>query len=153
MTLLMSSTAARLRVTLAASWWAALVGSVINVAVLTATWHWAYGLSGSMQALLSVQAGPWLWWAFVGGALVGAYVAMTLAAGQVGPTAVVALAYLVVSYRMWLLLREPYVLMPGTPLDLYLVGWPLLLGLAALAGRLEGHFRSRSAGRGAFGRV
>ena len=150
----MASTAGRLRDTLAASWRAALVGGVTYVAVLTATCHWAYGLSaGTAQILLSVQVGPWLWWAIVGGAAVGAYVGATLAAGRVGPTAVVAFAYLVVSYRMWLLLQEPNVLLPGTPLDLYLVGWPLLFGLAALAGRLEGRFRSRSAGSGAWGRI
>jgi len=80
-------------------------------------------------------------------------VGVTLAAGRVGPTAVVAFAYLVVSYRMWLLLHEPHVLLPGTLLDLYPVGWPLLLGLAALAGRLEGRFRCRSAGSGARGRI
>ena len=150
----MASTARLLRDTLAVSWRAALVGGVTYVALLTATCHWAYGLSaGTAQMLLSVQVGPWLWWAIVGGAAVGANVGATLAAGRVGPTAVVAFAYLVVSYRMWLLVQEPHVLLPGTPLDLYLVGWPLLFGLAALAGRLEGRFRSRSAGSGAWGRI
>jgi len=65
----MASTAGRLRVTLAASWRAALVGGVTYVAVLTATWHWAYGLSsGTAGMLLSVHVGPWLWWALLGGA-------------------------------------------------------------------------------------
>ena len=150
----MASTAGRLRDTLPASWRAALVGGVTYVAVLTATWHWAYGLSAeTARMLLSVQVGPWLWWAIVGGAAVGAYVGATLTTGRVGPTALVACAYLLVSYRMWLVLREPHVLLPGTPLDLYLVGWPVLLGLAALADRLEGRVRSRSAGSGAWGRI
>lgn len=139
----MSTAGGRLRATVGDPRWAALAGSLGYLALLAATWHWAYGLSGLGRMLVSAQVGPWLWWAALGGATVGGVAAAFAADRLVSPATVVALTYGLVVYRMWQLLRRPEVLLPGTPLDLYLVGWPVVLGLAVAAGRLERRVRER----------
>jgi len=43
---------------------------------------------------------------------------------------------------MWNALQGPAPLLPGTPYDLYLIGWPLLLVAAVTVGYLEHRVRS-----------
>lgn len=127
---------------------AALGGGLGYVLVLLASMHWAYGtLPGELlAALFNVQVGPWIWWAITGGAVVGAVLAVALVRhGLLSPLVSVAVVYVVMLYEMWKALQGPHKLLPGTPLDLYLIGWPLLLGLTLALGRVERVVRSRSA--------
>lgn len=122
--------------------WAAIGGSFGYVFVVLITAVWAYGPADVSAGLVSSQIGPWLWWALLGGAVVGAVLAVTFARyGLVSPLLSVTLVYGVAMYRMWQALRSPNPLLPGTPLDLYLVGWPLLLALALGCGLIERRVR------------
>jgi hypothetical protein len=38
---------------------------------------------------------------------------------------------------MWQAMQAPVAMLPGTPYDFYLVGWPVVLALAALVGFAE----------------
>lgn len=129
--------------------WAALLGSLGYVLVLLASASWAYGPADVAAALVSAQVGPWLWWALLGGAVVGGALAATVVRhGLVAPLLGVAVVYVATLYRMWQVLRSPNPPLPGTPLDLYLVGWPLLLALALALGVLERQVRAlRQSGR------
>ena len=122
---------------------AALVGSVGYVLVLLLPAGVAYGLSDVAWALVSIQVGPWLWWAILRGAVLGAVLAVTVVRyGLVSPLLSVAVVYVATMYRMWQALQSPNPLLPGTPLDLYLLSWPLLLGLALTIGLAERRVRA-----------
>lgn len=122
--------------------WTAIGGSLGYVLVLLITAAWAYGPADLAAGLTSIQIGPWLWWALLGGAVVGAVLAVTFVYYRlVFPLFSVALVYVVATYQMWQALQSPYPLLPGTPLDLYLVGWPLLLALALVSGLIERRIR------------
>lgn len=122
---------------------AAIGGSLGYVLVVLITAVWAYGPADLAAGLVSVQIGPWLWWALLGGAVVGAVLAVTVARyGLVSPLLSVTLVYGVAMYRMWQALQSPNPLLPGTPLDLYLVGWPLLLVVAIGSGLVERRVRT-----------
>jgi len=103
----------------------------------------AYGSPNLLAGLFTAQVGPWLVYAAVGAALVGATLAVSLDAYRlVGPTAVVAVLFGFALYRLWRLLESPVVAMVGDPFQLYLGGWPAVLALAAGAGALERYARS-----------
>lgn len=122
--------------------WTAIGGSLGYVLILLITAASAYGVADLLAALVSIQIGPWLWWAFLGGAVVGAVLAVTFVNYRlVYPLISVTLVYTVAMYQMWQALQSPYPLLPGTPLDLYLVGWPLLLALALATGIIERRIR------------
>jgi len=118
---------------------AAAGGSLLYVLVLLVSWAWTYGgLAGLFGALFSVQVGPWLIYAFGGGALLGALLAVTVVRYRlVTPTVVVAVLFAVAMYRMWQAMQGPYTLLPGTPYDIYLVAWPVVLGIAITVGFVE----------------
>lgn len=124
---------------------AAIAGAVVNPGVLLATWTAAIGTPAETWRLLfDAQVGPWLWWSIAGGAVVGAVVAVALVRdGLVAPLLGVALTYGFAVYETWELLRAPEPVLPGTPLDLYLVGWPLVLVLAVVLGAGERRVRTR----------
>jgi len=123
------------------------------LAVLLGPFWLGYGpftsLSGLGDALTSAQVGPWLWWGFAGAAVVGA-----VAGGAVGrdrlvaPAVVAAAVYAGAIYRTWVALQDPAPLLPGTPYDLALVGWPVTLALAVAAGAVERYARRAIAGSG-----
>ena len=127
---------------------AAIAGGLGYLMVLLGSWYWAYGsLIGLRNLLLEAHVGPWLWWAFLGGALVGGVLAVLLVQyNLLSPIIVVAAVYGVATYLMLTIVQPPYLMLtlqalelplPGTPYDLYLVGWPLLLGAAVAIGYLE----------------
>lgn len=125
---------------------AAIAGGLGYILVLVASAHWAYSnaLTELWAALLSVQVGPFLWWGFLGGALVGAVLAVTIVQyGFLSPLLSVVLVYGVAMYQMWQALQAPYPLLPGTPLDIFFIGWPLLLGLALGSGLIERRVRAK----------
>ena len=123
---------------------AALGGALGYLLVLLGTWQWAYGSVAELGGLLlSVQVGPWLWWAGLGGTSLGAMLAVSFVRYDLlSPLAVVAVVYAVATYLMWNALQGPAPLLPGTPYDLYLIGWPLLLVAAVTVGYLEHRVRS-----------
>lgn len=118
---------------------AALGGALGYLLILLGTWQWASGSVTELGGLLlSVQVGPWLWWAGLGGASVGAVLAASFVRYDLlSPIAVVTAVYGVATYLMWNALQGPAPLLPGTPYDLYLIGWPLLLGVAVAVGYVE----------------
>jgi hypothetical protein len=92
---------------------------------------------------VSIQVGPRLWWAILGGAVLEAVLAVTVVRYRlVSPLLSVAVVYGVTMYQMWQALQSPYPLLPGTPLDFYLLSWPLLLGLALATGLVERRIRA-----------
>lgn len=126
----------------------AVVGGLGYALLLLATLLWAYSPSGVTGALTSAQIGPFLWWALLGGAVVGVAVAVAVRQyGLVSPLLGVLVVYGVTVFLMWRTLRSPNPLMPGTPLDVYLVGWPLLLVLVVGSGVVERRLRERSDAR------
>ncbi|WP_168654580.1 hypothetical protein [Halorubrum sp. PV6] len=125
---------------------AALVGSLGYVLVLLSTAGLAYGLTNLLAGLVSIQIGPWLWWSILGGAVVGALLAIAFAQyGSVTPLLSVVVIYGMAMYQMWQVLQAPEPLLPGTPLDLYLIGWPLLFLLALGSGLIERRVRTANA--------
>lgn len=124
---------------------AATAGALGYVLALVAAWGWLHGdLTELADALFTVQVGPWLVYALIGGALVGAAVAVGAARyGLVAPALVVALLFAVATYRTWQALQGPPVALPGTPYDLLLVGWPAVLALIAAVGAIERLVRAR----------
>jgi hypothetical protein len=123
----------------------AALGSALGyLLVLLGSWYWVYRSVVNLgRLLLSVQVGPWLWWAGLGGASVGAVLAVSFVRYDLlSPLAVVAAVYAVMTYRMWKVLQAPAPMLPGTPYDLYLIGWPLLLGAAVAVGYVEHRVRS-----------
>jgi hypothetical protein len=124
--------------------WGGVVGGLGYVLVLLLSLTWAYGLVNVLDALVSIQIGPWLWWAFLGGAILGGLLGMSYTTyNLVSPLLTVVVVYGVAMYQMWLALRSPYPLLPGTPLDIYLISWPLLLLLAVGSGFVEHRLRDR----------
>lgn len=123
---------------------AALGGALGYLLVLLGSWYWAYGSVVELGGLLfSVQVGPWLWWAGLGGASIGAVLAISFVRYDLlSPLVVVAAVYGVMTYLMWKVLQAPEPMLPGTPYDLYLIGWPPLLGVAVVVGYLEHRVRS-----------
>lgn len=120
-----------------------LVGSLGYVLALLITAGLAYGLGDFMAMLVSIQVGPFLWWAILGGIVVGAMLAIAFARYRVvTPLVIVVVVYVVMTYQMWQVLTAPEPPLPGTPLDLYLVGWPLLLLLALGSGLIERRVRA-----------
>lgn len=115
------------------------MGSLLYVLVLLVSWAWAYdGLAGLFSALFTVQVGPWIVYAFGGGALLGALLAVSIVRYRlVTPTATVAVLFGAAMYRTWQAMQSPSVLLPGTPYDIYLVGWPVVLGAAITVGFVE----------------
>lgn len=124
---------------------AAVVGSLGYVLVLLVSWYWVHGeFDGLFGALFTVQVGPWLAYAFGGGALVGAVLAVGVVRYRlVAPIVVVVVLYGVAMYEMWQAMEGPSMLLPGTPYDLFLVGWPVVLGLAVAGGFVERLVRGR----------
>ena len=129
---------------------AAIAGGLVHPAVLLATWTWGMGTpSETWRLLFSAQVGPWLWWSIVGGAVVGAVVSVALVRdGLVAPLLGVGLLYGVAVYETWQLLRAPEPVLPGTPLDIYLVGWPLVLALVVGLALGERRLRTSQAENG-----
>jgi hypothetical protein len=123
---------------------AALSGALGYLLLLLASWQWAYGWGTELGGLLlSAQVGPWLWWMILGGASIGAVLAVSFARYDLlSPLVVVAAVYAVATYFMWNALQTPAPLLPGTPYDLYFLGWPLLLGVAVAVGYVEHRVRS-----------
>lgn len=126
---------------------AAIAGGLVHPAVLLASWTWGRGTpSETWRLLFSVQVGPWLWWSIVGGAVVGTVVAVALVRdGLVAPLLGVGLLYGIAVYETWQLLHAPEPVLPGTPLDLSLVGWPLVLALVVGLALGERRLRTRRA--------
>lgn len=130
---------------------AALLGGVCYVLVVLATPPvMGFGVRGGLASLLGAlfdpQVGPLLWWGLLGGAIVGAVVAVAAVRYRlVTPALSVAVAYAVSVYQMWRALQTPAPLLPGTPYDIYVVGWPVLLLLAVGVGAIE--LRVRTARR------
>lgn len=126
---------------------AALVGGVVYaLMLLAAPLVLDFGNEASVDsfigALASRHVKPWLWWTLLGGALVGAVLAITYCQYDlVAPTLSVARVHLVLMLQIWQLLRAPHPLLPGTPYDSYYIGWPVLLGLALIAGVIEQRVR------------
>lgn len=118
---------------------AGAVGGLVYALVLLASWYWVHGgLADLVGAAFTLQVGPWLAYAFGGGALVGAVLAVGVVRHRlVAPVVVAAGLYGVAMYRMQQAMQEPSVLLPGTPYDVFLVGWPVVLGLAAAGGVVE----------------
>lgn len=99
---------------------------------------------GSVGAFFSVQVGPWLWWGYLGGALAGAVLAVSdVRYRLVSPTLAVVVVYAVATYETVQLVDGPYVPLPGTPYDLFLIGWPVVLLGAGVAGVVERRIRCR----------
>jgi hypothetical protein len=123
---------------------AALGGALGYLLLLLLSWQWAYGWGAELGGLLlSAQVGPWLWWMILGGAFVGAVVTVSFVRYDLRfPTVVVAAVYAVATYFMWNALQASAPLLPGTPYDLYFLGWPLLLGAAVAVGYVEHRVRS-----------
>jgi hypothetical protein len=125
---------------------AGLVGSLGYVLALLITAGLVYGLADLMAMLVSVQVGPFLWWAILGGSVVGAMIAIALTRyGLVTPLVSVVVVFAVTMYQMWQVLQAPEPALPGTPLDLYLIGWPLLLLTALGSGLIERRVRASNA--------
>jgi cation transport ATPase len=125
----------------------AATGGVLYVSLLLTTWFLVYGgFDGLAAALFTVQVGPWLVYAFGGAFVVGAVVAVSAVRYRLAtPSLVVFTAFAVAVYRMWVLLRQSVTLLPGTPFDIYLVGWPVVLGLAVGSGLVERRVRGPAA--------
>jgi len=105
---------------------------------------WSYGVANVLDALASSQIGPFLWWALLGGVVVGIGLAVTVVRyGLVSPLLSVGIVYGVAMYLMWQTLRSSNPLQPGTPLDIYLISWPLLLVIALSGGLVERRLRNR----------
>lgn len=127
-----------------------MVGGLVHPAVLLATWTWlATSPAETWRLQFSAQVGPWLWWSIAGGAVVGTVWAVALVReGLVAPLLGVALTYGVAVHETLKLLGAPEPVLPGTPLDLYLVGWPLVVVLAVALAVAERRLRVRNAGSG-----
>jgi len=121
----------------------AVVGGLLYILILLGLWFLIYGgIRGLAGALFTSQVGPWIIYAFGGGTVVGAVLAVGIARYRlVAPTLVVFVAFSVSMYEMWQLLQQPYTLLPGTPYDIYLVGWPVVLCLAVVGGIIEKRVR------------
>jgi hypothetical protein len=105
---------------------------------------WSYGVANVLDALASSQIGPFLWWALLGGVVVGIGIAVTVVRyGLISPLLSVVVVYGVATYLMWQTLRSPTPLQPGTPLDIYLISWPFLLIFAFSSGLVERRLRNR----------
>jgi cation transport ATPase len=125
----------------------AATGGVLYVSLLLTTWFLVYrGFDGLAAALFTVQVGPWLVYAFGGAFVVGAVMAVSIVRYRLAmPSLVVLAAFAVAVYRTWELLQRSVTLLPGTPFDIYLVGWPVVLGLAVGGGLVERRVRGRKA--------
>ena len=127
---------------------AALVGGVCYVGVLLATpplmgFGGEGGLASLLGALFDPQVGPVLWWVILGGGIVGAVVAVTVVRYRlVAPALSAVVAYTYSVYQMWLALQSTALLLPGTPYDIYVVGWPVVLLLAVGVGAIEWRVRT-----------
>lgn len=123
---------------------AALAGALGYLLLIVGSWYWAYGSLVELGGLLlTAQVGPWLWWVFIGGAMVGGVLAVSLVRyNLLSPLIVVAVVYGVASYHMGKVLQAPEPPLSGTPYDLYFVSWPLILGTAIAIGYLEHRVRS-----------
>jgi len=127
--------------------WAALAGALAYGAVVLVVWVLAYGGLGLLDGLFTVQVGPWLVYAFGGAAVVGAALAVSVDRyGLFGPTVAVMCLFAVAVYQLWQALQSPYVLMPGDPFQLYLVGWPVVLCVAVVVGLAERYVRATTSG-------
>lgn len=83
-------------------------------------------------------------YAVVGAAVVGATVSLLYARYRLyGPALVVAGVLAYAGFRTWLLFRSSAVPLPGTPIELAFLAWPLVLLAALLVGSVERVFRSR----------
>lgn len=104
---------------------------------------WAYGIANVLDALVSTQIGPFLWWGLLGGAIIGVVLARSVIQHRlISPLLSVVIIYGVAIYQMWQALHSPNPLQPGTPLDIYLIGWPLLLSLVLGSGLVERRLRN-----------
>lgn len=121
----------------------AVLGSIVYLLILLGSWLLIHGsLAGLAESLFTVQVGPWIVYAFGGGAIVGAVLAISIVQYRlVAPVVAVIAIFCLMMYQMWQVLQEPYVLLPGTPYDIFLVGWPVLLGLAVAVGVIEKRVR------------
>jgi len=134
--------------------WVALTGGLAYVAVVLVVWVAAYRGPGLLDALFTVQVGPWLVYAFGGAALVGAALAVSFDRyGLVGPTVAVTCLFAVAVYQLWQALRSPYVVLVGDPFQIYLVGWPVVLCVAVLVGLAERYVRGATGGEHDAGNV
>jgi hypothetical protein len=122
----------------------AATGGLLYVSVLLSTWFLVHGgFDGLAAALFTVQVGPWLVYAFCGAFAVGAVVVVSAVRYRLVTPSLVVLAALVVAiYRTWELLQRSVTLLPGTPFDIYLVGWPVVLGLGIGSGLVERRMRT-----------
>ncbi len=101
------------------------------------------------RLLVDPQVGPWLWWGLLGGALLGAILTTLLIRYDlISPIVAVAALFTGAMYQMWQVLQEPYPLLPGTPHDLYFIGWPITLGVALAVGGCEWLIRSKLSSSG-----
>jgi predicted membrane protein len=123
---------------------AAFVGGLGYALVLLLTLMWSYGGTNVLDALVSLQIGPFLWWALLGGVVIGIGLAVTVVRyGLISPLLSVVAVYGMTMYLMWQALQSPNPLQPGTPLDIYLISWPLLLIIALSSGLVERRLRNR----------
>jgi hypothetical protein len=105
---------------------------------------WSYGGTNVLDAFVSRQIGPFLWWAVLGGVVIGIGLAVTVVRyGLISPLLSVVAVYGMTMYLMWQALQSPNPLQPGTPLDIYLISWPLLLIIALSSGLVERRLRNR----------
>ncbi|QLD85776.1 hypothetical protein HWV23_08590 [Natronomonas halophila] len=119
----------------------ALSGVVITVVGLFAGGIMA--LDGLGELLSDPLVGPLFLYTVIGGAAVGGTVATLYARYRLLAPMLLALGVLAsAAFRTWLLLRSPVVPLPGTPIELAFLAWPLVLLAALLAGSVERVFRS-----------
>lgn len=119
----------------------ALSGAVITVVGLFAGGIMA--LDGLGEFLSDPLVGPLFLYAVIGGAAVGGTAATLYARYRL--LAPMLLAFGVLAYaafRTWRLFRSPVVPLPGTPIELAFLAWPLVLLAALLVGSVERVFRS-----------
>lgn len=127
----------------------AIAGGMGYVLVLLATLMWAYGMANVLDALVSTQIGPFLWWALLGGEVIGAVIGVSVIQHRlISPLLSIIIFYGVTICQMWQSLHSPNPLQPGTPLDIYLIGWPLLLTFILGSGLVELRLRGRTPSSG-----
>lgn len=125
---------------------AAALGALVGVAIAV------IGLfAGGIMALENLGellsdplVGPLFLYAVLGGGVVGVTVATLYARYRLLAPALLAIGVLAYgALRTWLLFRSPVVPLPGTPIELAFLAWPLVLLVVLAVGSVEYVFRNR----------